>query len=80
MTKPEKTKKRIERKNKTDNYNKILKYLNIPFEMLVIIGLGTWGGIQLDRVFATKFPIFSVILIFLSIALAIYYVVKDLLK
>ena len=49
-------------------------------QMAVIISLGTYGGIQLDSLTGIKFPIFTIVLSLLSVALAIYISVKDLLK
>jgi hypothetical protein len=48
--------------------------------MLVIIGLGVYGGIKLDEWLHTKFPVFTVVLSFLSVILAIYYVIKDFIN
>lgn len=56
------------------------KYSGIAFQMLVIIALGAWGGIKLDEYLHTPFPVFTLILILLSVALSIYSVVKNLLK
>jgi len=48
--------------------------------MLAIILLGVWGGIKLDEWIKFEFPVFTVVLSMVSVVLAIYYVVKDLLK
>jgi len=48
--------------------------------MLVIIGVGIFGGFKLDEYLKLKFPVFVLIFSFLSVALAIYYVVKDLIR
>lgn len=48
--------------------------------MLVIILLGVWGGVKLDELIDIKFPVFTVVFSFLSVGLAIYVVIKDLLK
>jgi hypothetical protein len=65
---------------KSTDYKKVAKYLNIPFQMAAILGLGTWGGLKLDKLLGTNFPIFTLILIFISLFLAIYIVIKDLIK
>ncbi|MBN2662038.1 MAG: AtpZ/AtpI family protein [Bacteroidales bacterium] len=56
------------------------KYLNIPFQMLAIIGVGVFGGIKLDKLLKLDFPIFTVILTIFSVILSIYLVIKELLK
>jgi len=47
--------------------------------MAVIIGLGVFGGVQLDKWINISFPLCTVILSLASVVLAIYYVVKDLI-
>lgn len=56
------------------------KYSGIAFQMIAIILLGTWGGMKLDEYLNTPFPVFTLILVLISVALAIYSVVKNLLK
>lgn len=70
-------------KDKQDKKNQLksyARYSSIAFQMLAIILLGVFGGIKLDEWLSMKFPVFTVILSFLSVILAIYYVTKDLLK
>lgn len=59
-----------------DNY---ARYSSIALQMAVIIGLGVFGGVQLDKWMKIPFPVFTVILSLTSVVLAIYYVVKDLI-
>jgi hypothetical protein len=49
-------------------------------QMAVIIGLGAYGGIKLDELIGIKFPVFTILLSLLSVALAIYISIKDFLK
>ena len=56
------------------------KYSSIAIQMLFIILVGVFGGIELDKLFDFQFPIFTLILSILSVVLAIYYVTKDFLK
>jgi hypothetical protein len=48
--------------------------------MLVIIGLGVWGGIKLDEIITWDFPIFTLVLSLASVAIAIYHAIKDFIK
>jgi len=48
-------------------------------QMLVIIGLGTWGGIKLDEITELS-PLFTVLLSLASVAIAIYHAIKDFIK
>jgi antibiotic biosynthesis monooxygenase (ABM) superfamily enzyme len=49
-------------------------------QMGAIIAAGVWGGIQLDKLLHLKFPVFTLILTLLSVFLAMYYFIKDVLK
>ncbi|MBC8486313.1 MAG: AtpZ/AtpI family protein [Bacteroidetes bacterium] len=70
-------KKNDQKKNYLNDY---AKYSSISLQMLVIILLGVFGGVKLDEWLNLKFPVFTVILSLLSVTIAIYSVVKDLLK
>jgi F0F1-type ATP synthase assembly protein I len=65
------------RKKSLDNY---AKYSSIAFQMLAIILAGVFLGIKIDEWLGLSAPIFTVILSLLSVVLAIYFVVKDLIK
>lgn len=72
LMKPLKTKKKS-----LDSY---AKYSSIAFQMLIIILLGTFGGIKLDEWLKLQFPVFTVILTISSVILAIYFAIKDLIR
>lgn len=72
---PEKT-----NKQKKKHLNNYAKYSSIAIQMLVIILAGVFGGYKLDQWLDLTFPVFTVVLSLLSVILAIYTVVKDLLK
>jgi len=57
-----------------------MRYASMGTQMLVIIGLGVFGGYYLDKYFGLKIPIFTLVLSLLSVAAAIYLSVKDFLK
>jgi Putative F0F1-ATPase subunit Ca2+/Mg2+ transporter len=44
--------------------------------MGAIIGLGVWGGIQLDRYFELVTPVFTLVLSLLSVFVALYIIIK----
>lgn len=60
--------------------NDYARYSSIALQMLVIIVLGVVGGYLLDKWIGWKFPVFTVLLSIVSVAAAIYVVIKDLLK
>jgi len=49
-------------------------------QMAVIIVAGALGGIQLDKYLQTQTPWFTGALTILSVILAMYFAIKDLLK
>ncbi len=56
------------------------RYSGIAVQMLVIILAGVFGGRQLDTWLDLAFPVFTLIFSFLSVSIAIYFVIRDLLK
>ncbi len=52
----------------------------MAFQMAAIIVGGVLGGIELDKWLKLKFPIFTLVLTLLSVFLAIYYFIKDIIK
>jgi len=48
--------------------------------MAVVITAGVFGGKYADEYFGFSFPVLTVILSLLSVVVAIYIVIKDLLK
>lgn len=67
-----------------DNKNKrplfyYAKYSSLALQMVIIIGLGCFAGIKLDKWLNINFPIFTVSLTLFAVAAAIYIGIKDLL-
>lgn len=60
--------------------NDYAKYSALAFQMIAIMLAGTFGGIKIDRWLELEFPVFTVILSVLSVVLAIYYAVKDMIR
>ncbi len=60
--------------------NGYAKYSGMAVQMAAIIVGGVLGGIQLDKWLKFKFPIFTLVLTLLSVFLAIYYFIKDIIK
>jgi F0F1-type ATP synthase assembly protein I len=61
------------------NTNAALKYTGLAFQMLAVIGLGVFAGIQLDRYFRTP-DIFTVILSLLGVVTGIYLAIRDFIR
>ena len=56
------------------------KYSSLAIQMGVIIGGGCYGGYKLDEYFHNTTPIFTIILSLVSIAIAMYLILKDFIK
>ena len=56
------------------------KYSSLVFQMIVIVAVGVLGGIQLDRLLNTKSSVFTICLTLFATFLALYYMVRTLLK
>jgi F0F1-type ATP synthase assembly protein I len=56
------------------------KYSGMAFQMIAIILVTTWGGIQLDKIAKFHTPVFTIILSILGVFAAIYTAVKDFIK
>ncbi len=63
-------------KKKLDDF---IRYSSLAFEMIVIMGVGTGSGILIDHLIELKFPVFTLILMILSVIGAVYHVVRKFL-
>ncbi len=62
------------------NLKDYARYSNLGLQMIVVILLGVFGGIKLDKYLQTKFPVFTVVLSFLGVILAMYIGLKDFIR
>lgn len=60
--------------------NDYAKYSSLAIQMGVIIGGGCYGGYKLDEYFKNETPVFTIILSLVSIAIAMYLILKDFIK
>ena len=60
--------------------NGYAKYSSLGFQMAIIIGGGCYGGYKLDEHYNNTNSVFTIILSLLSIGLAMYVVIKDIIK
>jgi uncharacterized membrane protein YadS len=67
-------------RQKRKSLNDYARYSSIGLQMGVIILLGVLGGVKLDQITRLGFPLFTILLSIISVAFAIYYVIKDLIK
>ncbi len=67
-------------KNPKKSMNDYAKYSSIAFQMVFIILVGVYIGVKLDEWLTNGLPVFTLIFSLLSVSLAIYYVIKDLIR
>ena len=70
-------KEQNDRKKSLDTY---IRFSTVAIQMAVIITAGALGGHWLDGYLELKFPIFTVVLSLICIGLALYLVIKEVLK
>ncbi|OFX28701.1 MAG: hypothetical protein A2X08_01565 [Bacteroidetes bacterium GWA2_32_17] len=66
--------------NKKKQFNNYAKYSSLAVQMAVIITAGSLGGLKLDQWMANKFPYFTLSLSIISVILAVYFAIKDIIK
>lgn len=64
-------------KNKFDSF---IRYSGLAFEMMAIIGAGTFGGFKIDQWMNNEFKGFTLGLMIISVVAAILYATRNLLK
>ncbi len=57
-----------------------LKYSSLGFQMAITIGLGAWLGTYLDEKYNTEKPYYTIAIILLSIFIALYQVIKEVMN
>jgi F0F1-type ATP synthase assembly protein I len=80
MTEQEPLKKKNQKSPGNKGLNDFGRYSGMAFQMIAIILVTTWGGIQLDKLVKFHTPVFTIILSLLGVFAAIYTAVKDFIK
>lgn len=62
------------RKSQLDTY---AKFSGIAFQMIAVIGLGSYGGVKIDELYPDLYPTFTLICSLASVAVAMYLVIKQ---
>ncbi|MDT0620531.1 AtpZ/AtpI family protein [Croceitalea vernalis] len=60
--------------------NTYARFSGIAFQMIVIIGGGTYLGVFLDEKFPNKHSIYTVICSLFAVLISIYFVVRQIMK
>lgn len=73
MTDPNESKKQ-KPSSKINNY---ARFTGIGFQMIAIIGLGSYGGVKLDEAYPNNYSIWTIVCSLASVGIAMYFVVKQ---
>ena len=65
---------------KKPTLNTYARFSGIAFQMIVIIGGGTYLGVFLDEKFPNKHSIYTVICSLFAVLISIYFVVRQIMK
>lgn len=60
--------------------NQFIQYSSLAFEMIAIMGLGVFAGYKIDGWLHMKFPVFTLVLMILSVIGAIFYALKNFIN
>ncbi|MAC94461.1 MAG: hypothetical protein CMC96_03050 [Flavobacteriales bacterium] len=71
-------KKKKEKDKEEKRPNQFLKFTGMAAQMAITILIGVFGGIKVDEYFELSSPIFTLVFSLLSVAAAMYFVIKDL--
>lgn len=63
-------------KKKFDDF---IRYSSLAFEMIAIMGIGTWAGVEIDKWLNLKFPAFTLGLLIVSVVGAIFHAIRKFL-
>lgn len=67
-------------KDKEPRKSDYLRFSSLGFQMAITIGLGAWAGTYLDNKFQTEKPYYSIVIILVAIAIALYQVIKEVMN
>ncbi|WP_026913622.1 AtpZ/AtpI family protein [Christiangramia portivictoriae] len=62
---------------KNDQRNKYLGFINIAFQMGLLIGAGVFAGIWLDDKFPNKFSVYTISLSLAGVFISLYLVYRE---
>jgi len=69
-----------QKNNKRKGFENFIHFSSLGFEMMVIIGLGTFLGYKIDQWMENEFKGFTLGLMIFSVVLSIVYGTRSLLK
>lgn len=67
------------RKNK-NKFDSFIRYSSLAFEMMGMIGIGTFLGYKIDQAMDNNFKWFTLFLMVFSVIGTVFYIIRKLLK
>ena len=67
-------------KDKEPRRSDYLRFSSLGFQMAITIGLGAWLGTFLDNKYQTEKPYYSIGIILIAIAIALYQVINEVMQ
>ena len=64
-------------KGKENKYDNAMKYAAVGTQMMVLMGLGVWGGLKLDEKLSTS-PLFLIIFPVVALFVSLYQLYRQL--
>ena len=69
-----------QKQNKQRGFDTFIRYSSLGFEMMAIIGLGTFLGFKIDQWMENEFKAFTFGLMVISVIVSVLFGVRNLLK
>lgn len=69
-----------QKQNKREGFSTFIRYSSLGFEMMAIIGLGTFLGFKIDQWMENEFKAFTFGLMILSVIVSVLFGIRNLLK
>lgn len=57
-----------------------VRFSGIALQMVIIIGLGAYGGVKLDEAYPNEHSMYTIICSLAAVGLSMYYVVRQVTK
>ncbi len=80
ITMEEQENQKNQKKPSNKGLDNFARYSGLAFQMIGIIVLTAFGGVEIDKLTGWKTPVFTIVLSLLGVFAAIYFAIKDFLK
>jgi len=68
----------MEAKKPKKQLNKYAQFSGIAFQMIAIIGLGSYAGVKLDEWYPNKYNLYTIMVSLTSVLISIYFVIRQI--